>query len=180
VKVYEDYRVVVNMDTGKVIASPAFVHVVFSNKQALWSMTACRVHARILFYNEENRLLFEMAGRWGETRQPAAFETTRGLEIVDIDANEKPIEVNVAMKYTWETDCYAFNNESYQVNGFKLSKFRLSGKRFRVCIQLVGVNFRKQWWFELLNEGENRDMQLTRCPPVLNVPYEAPRSRVPS
>jgi hypothetical protein len=165
---YVDTRTTVLDQTLAVVGSPFFAHAKFSNNPAerIPEATARDVVAEISIFNDDGHpALLEQPiyGRWGDTTQPsrlAASASSRELAQVEFEPNGLPHELNLALKYPEDSNCYAFNNESYDRLDWRLPKFRLDGSTFHVRVKLIGQRVEKEWWFELINDGPNRGLRI--------------------
>lgn len=149
------------------IGEPFFAHVKFHNNPEVrrTETTARNIVAEItIFDNESKKLLDVVYGRWADTKQPGTlspFEPIRNLYQVEFEPNGLPRELDIALKYPEDEDCYAFSNESCRSRDWKIPRFLLKGNKFRVRVSLVGGNVdRKEWWFMLYNEGKDAGMRI--------------------
>jgi hypothetical protein len=158
------------------IGKPYFAHVKFCNKPNIPTeqATAKDVIAEISFYNNAGEPIppDNLLGRWGDKEQPKSyFEPIRELAKVDFEPNGLYHELDVAMKYPEDEDCYAFGNESYFSYGWKKPSFSLKGHSFKVKIRLVGVPMvDKTWWFTLHNEGTGKSMRIELAANTMDTP----------
>ncbi len=155
------------------IGTPYFAHVNFCNEPKVYAVEAAAkdTYAEISFYTNKGELLLgSIYGRWGDTKQPEdPFEPTRELVKVNFEPTGQRRELDIAMKYPEDKDCYAFNNESYSSYDWRISKFLLKGDSFYVKVRLAGIPMiDKIWWFALYNEGRGKGMRIEpTSPPAL-------------
>jgi hypothetical protein len=145
------------------IGTPLFAHVRFINRPRVYTAeaTAGDVIAEISFYDSEGKLILNGLGRWGDTRQPESiFEPIRELAKASFEPGLYR-ELDLAMKYVADEDCYAFGNESYFSYGWRKPEFLLKGRSFSIKVRLVGIPMvDKTWWFTLYNEGMGYGMRI--------------------
>lgn len=172
---YVDKRQIMAITGMYAIGHPFFAHVKFKNDPEIRSVktAAKNVVAEVTFFNNESKkILGPIYGRWSDTKQPGTqspFDSIRDLCKVELEPNGLPRELDIALKYAEEEDCYAFNNESCLSSDWKIPQFLLKGDILQVHVRLVGENVEKEWWFVLHNEGLNKSMQIeTMSPPSLN------------
>lgn len=117
---------------------------------------AKQVGAFLAFYNADGRFLFSFAGRWGDTPQPPHLQQNQvPFELLNVDF---PIggtrELNIAIKYLEDAECYGVNNDSYGYPPyFNNPRWRLDGQRFRVDIRVQGVYVDRSWTVHFANLG---------------------------
>lgn len=171
-KVYVDWRDVISITEGATQrqSRARFAHVQFRNKPLpSWlAMTRSATHlrARITSYEEAgvSCRFNPIYGRWGDTDQPSSqppFSSTLKLTEIGLPPNNQPRELDIAMKYIGEEDCYAFNNESYSYPEFRHPGFLLGPACYRVKVNLVADNLSTTKQFTLSNTGaEETDFEL--------------------
>ena len=149
------------------IYHPYFAHAKFCNRSIVQTAEAkaSDVIAEISFYSDEGELILDrIYGRWGDVEQPRkAFEPIREYAKVEFEPTGYPHELDIAMKYEEDEDCYAFNNETYfsGCHDWRVPKFLLRGNRFRIKVNLKGVPMvDKEWWFMLYNEGVGKGIRI--------------------
>jgi hypothetical protein len=141
-----------------------FSRVFFENKKRKWSFeteTALRVTAHLRFLNEDGQDLLEhdFIGRWANsTPQPKnMFEELNSPEYtsIDIPADGKEYELDIAMKHDHGEFMVAFNNQNYYGNLFLVSENVVSGKKAFVEVTLTANNIddKLQYYFELSHDG---------------------------
>ena len=146
------------------------VHVYFSNepKNQNDQNDGKDIRAEISYYDEnDNLILGPINGRWGDTLEPINLNPDEKRQILSINfpSNGDVRGLDIAFRYPNETNCYAFNNESYFSEGeqFKLSKYKINAEKIFVKVVLIGqfIN-RKVFWFTLLNDQKNHNLTLIR------------------
>lgn len=106
---------------------------------------ALGVVATVIFHPPDggNELL-RIDGRWAEA--PQAPELQRiGLSkegrALDIEANADTHPLDIAMKYEYDTDCFAYNNDNgLRAADGRFEPHRLVGTQFLVRVVLKGTN----------------------------------------
>jgi hypothetical protein len=145
---------------------PYFAHAKFCNRATAYTVEAkaSDVTAEISFYSDEGKLILDrIYGRWGDVEQPKeAFAPIRPFAKVEFEPTGYPHELDIAMKYKEDENCYAFNNETYfSGRDWRVPKFLLRGNKFRIKVNLKGVPMvDKEWWFMLYNEGVGKGMRI--------------------
>lgn len=146
------------------IGTPCFAHVKFCNRTKVHTAeaTAEDVFAEISFYDNEGNSILNLVGRWGDTKQPESpFEPTRELAKVSFEPNGLPHELDIAMKYPEDEDCYAFDNESYFSYDWRVPRLLLKGRSYSVKVRLAGIPMiDRTWWLRLYNEGVGKGMKI--------------------
>jgi hypothetical protein len=153
---------------GIVEARPYFAHVLVRNDPGLRKAEAAANHviARISFFGAGDcDPLFTIDGRWGDTEQPATrspFAPISDLRRMHFPPNGETHELNVAIKYREDEECYAFNNESCRIPGWRNRDWGLQGQEFRVRVTLQGEGMDKDEmrWFVLRNMGKGSGIEL--------------------
>jgi hypothetical protein len=143
-------------------------HVKFRNNPAVRipEATARDVVAEVSFFDAESGPALAdqpIYGRWGDTAEPSslsASEPSRELAQVTFEFNGLPRELDVAVKHPADSDCFAYNNESYSDRTWSLPKFHLQGNTFHIRLRLVGQRVDRTWRFVLRNEGAQGGLQI--------------------
>ena len=144
------------------------VHVLFSNEPEKPTKLndAIKVRAELTYYDTmDKRLLGPINGRWGDSKEPGQLTPDQRMEILfmNFPSNGAECNLDVAMRYPDDQECYAYNNESYFApNGsFKKPEYKLEGEKFYVRIVLKGAIFKeKVFWFTLHNNAEEHTLSL--------------------
>jgi len=120
---------------------------------------AHNVIARLHFLDQQNRKLFFIDGRWGDTVQPTRLQAHQAAtELLAIDIPVGQIrELDIACKFPNSDVAYGFNNDSY-ARGMTPPEWRLPQGDYRVRVQLIGTLVNREWvlpfrvggWGELL------------------------------
>jgi hypothetical protein len=80
-------------------------------------------------------------GKWTAQREPVrrslGDEDLVALGAIDI-APGQSWDLDVAIKYEFEGDCYAFSNDSYG-GDFKVPRYRLPGSKWQVTVEVTGT-----------------------------------------
>ena len=113
---------------------------------------ARNVTATMEFRDANNRLLFTLDGRWGDTDQPQPGQTTIDLLSVDFQIGQTR-EVDIAFKYPGDADSYGFNNDSYGRPDWRDPRWRLDGEDFSLVIRLRGPYIDNRWQCYFRNPG---------------------------
>lgn len=138
-------------------------------------VTAEKVTATVTFVDEDGDVLLEGAlrARWANSKQTHEHQRV-GYEYEhlekDIEANDLPEPIDIAMKYPGEKDCFAWTDENSLAPGGKLEAHRLRGTSFFVDVVVKGKNTpRISRRYVLTNPGKNYDLRLVPLdhPPVL-------------
>ena len=123
------------------------------------------IGATIAFLDSNNTELFNLDGRWGDSTQPSSVE--RGQSTFHLLTVDLPIgrtrEIDIAFKYPEETDCFAFNNESYQFPRFQHPARRLVGTWFSARVRIRGPNVDHSWIVSFRNPGAGSGLEVVGC-----------------
>ncbi len=128
-----------------------------------------RVVAHITYNNEKNENLLrkEITGFWSQNPEPSLIhppQTSYSLTEIDIPANKNERTLCIALKNRAESDCYAYNSESYS-NSVLLKRpdMNLGVGTILVKVVLTGVYLDDvTFWFRLVNPGLGRDITITK------------------
>ena len=106
--------------------------------------------------------ILSQAGRWGDSPQPPAVQ--KGTPVVDLAHMDFPIgairELNLAIKYPEDSDCYAVNNQSYSSPNLRNPNQRLLGEDFIAQVRLRGPYVDRSWKFEFKNLGAGHGLKV--------------------
>jgi hypothetical protein len=116
------------------------------------------VTATLEYRNKEDRTLFILDGRWGDTDQPQPGQNTIALLSVDFRIGQTR-EVNLAFKHPEEEECHGLNNDSYGRPDWKDPRWRLDGTDFSVTIRLRGPYIDNRWRVRFRNPGAGREFE---------------------
>jgi hypothetical protein len=128
--------------------------------------SAASVLAHITFFHAGQSVLEVSPGRWGDTDQPTLrhaerpFSSTIDLNAVPFRIGERH-ELNVAIKYSHESQCYAFSNVTYGHPDWKPPAYLLPEARYHIRVRLVGPFVDEEFHFGLENLGLDQGMELT-------------------
>jgi len=115
----------------------ARVQVSNASTSAQESATAQGVRARIRF----DPLGTEVDGKWTAQREPIlrglGVEDLVALGAIDIAPGQSR-DLDVAVKYDFESECYAFSNDSYG-GDFRVPRYRLPGSEWQVTVEMTGT-----------------------------------------
>lgn len=148
-----------------------FSRVFFENKKRKWSFeteTALQVTAHLRFWNEDRQDLLgkDFIGRWGNsTPQPKnMFEELDSSKYtsINIPADGKEYELDLAMKHAHGNFMVAFNNKNYSGNIFLISENVISGRNAFVEVALTANNIDDElkYYFELSHDGVNSSIDI--------------------
>ncbi len=123
---------------------------------------AHNITARISYFHRESDLpVLSQLGRWGDSDQPSG--QMLGRSSIELVCAEFPIgvtrELNLAIKYPEDEECYAFNNDSYGSPGLKKPNQKLSGDHFKLVVELNGPFVKRSWWLEFENGGRGKGLK---------------------
>ena len=126
---------------------------------------ATGVWAKVKYFCGNNEIVV-VYGRWGSERQPASisrYNSLSELYSISLPATGIPKELDIALKYKEDEDCYAVANESFREStDGRVERFRLNGSEFRVEVILRGNNMKdKDGIFLLRNLGKGKSIELT-------------------
>ncbi len=114
----------------------ARVEVSNQSDSAGTTATAEDVRARIGF----NPSGIRVDGKWTDSREPVLRQQGRedllALGAIDI-APGQTRRLDVAVKYEFEAECFAFSNDSYG-SDFRVAKYQLPGNEWRVIVVITG------------------------------------------
>ena len=69
-------------------------------------------------------------------------------------------ELNLAIKYPEDSDCYAVNNQSYSSPNLRNPNQRLRGADFIARVRLRGPYVDRSWKFEFKNPGAGHGLKV--------------------
>lgn len=165
-RIHVDQRSLISA-TGEVMAWPFFAHMDVKNDPEGSAPTAIAdVLAELTYFDMEGNTLFQVAGRWGDSDQPAGRDPLKSvidLQRARIDIGAKR-ELNLAMKYADDEDCFAFSNEVYQVPGWKHPTHLLRGRQIAVRVRLRGVHVDAEWRLILRHRGRGSALTISEVP----------------
>jgi hypothetical protein len=154
------------LDLGEV----CFAHVIVKNDPETPAPTAvATVLAEITYQDESGSELLDVRGRWGDTDQPVnrpPTQSTVDLQTVEIGIGMSR-ELNLAMKYPGDAECYGFSNTTYLVPDWRFPEYRLSGSRFKITVRLRGPYIDTAFAFWLSHTGRYSDLTLTLADPPM-------------
>jgi hypothetical protein len=119
---------------------------------------AQNITATLEFRDANNRMLFTLDGRWGDTDQPQPGQTTIDLLSVDFQIGQTR-EVDIAFKHPEEAESHGLNNDSYGRPDWKDPRWRLDGEDFSVVIRLRGPYIDNRWQCYFRNPGVERPLE---------------------
>ena len=154
-----------NPKTGIVFGEPCFTQVLFANesKTSPQKVDAINVVGNIDIYHQDGQHLFNMIGRWAETKEGATGGLPTEMEQIPIPANGRPCPLDIALKYREDENAYGQNNKSRRLAPpyWRYEDWRLVVGIYFVRVQLSGSNIDdKVFWFELTNKGAGADIEL--------------------
>jgi hypothetical protein len=142
---------------GVVILTAPMVKVRFVNRPEKHAPTAIAygVSAKIKFFDETERLVLEMDGRWDDKAQPSLRPTTeskRDLLLADFSFEEER-NLDIAFFDMNSMEFVAFNNDNYNYQNLQKPAHVLSGCHFRAEIRLVAVHVDVNYSVEFSTTG---------------------------
>lgn len=129
------------------------------------SIDAVKLYGEISFYIAGS-LLFEMGGRWAETKEIADGGQPIDIDQIDIPPNGRPFCMDIGLKYYDEDEFYGYNNETPR----KTTKgFRDQDRKLMLGTYFVKTRFRCKgadtlFWFRLENSGKGNHVKFTIMP----------------
>ncbi len=151
---------------------PWFAHVDVRNSHSSpgEGVEAKDAIGEVTFYDASDGevLLGPLRGRWRESDPPpelSPYKTHPTADAIDLAPNESiPHELDVAMKYPEEEECFAYNNANYwTANWSKLPAHRLNAEEMRVRVAITGSNFKPLvGWFVLRNPGVGGGLEISQ------------------
>jgi len=126
------------------------------------SAVARDVIARINFFNcevEQNPILaLSTYARWASNPQPSqllSHQTNREILATDIRIGET-VELDIAVRYLDEDECFAVDNNSYyfSLKNPSLALGSLAGNLFLAKVELNGVGVKETFTFKFRNQGK--------------------------
>ncbi len=160
-----------------------FVHVVAINKpiRRPWKYFTDRSMAHgcqaiIEVYNADkpqNRMIKEdIHARWAgtpELLQSVTIPSKQGSIVIHVsDITKLPQgrrmdllpdykeEIDIALKFDGEAECYVFSNESYFYPNWKNPNWQLGKGNYEIVVKLFSGSLRKEKRFLLINQGTKR------------------------
>lgn len=153
-----------NVRTGEILGEPVFTQVKFANNPAtpLQAVDAPNVAAHIEILDKSGHLLFNMIGRWSETKEEALGARPPEMEQISIPANGRPNPLDIVLKYHEDHDCYGHNNTSRRLapNDWRDEEKKLPVGTYFVEVHLQGSNVDKVFSYGFVNRGPGTDIEL--------------------
>ncbi len=137
------------------------VHSIEANAKGVWG--------EITFFDLQGQLqLGPIKARWRSIEQPSRrplLSPEKQYYQVDLDASGLEDRIILAIKYDNDTECYAFNDESYRFPECKNPHFKLTGDQLEVLVKLEGQNLTEtRFWFRLYNDGIRKPLRIIYDP----------------
>jgi hypothetical protein len=82
-------------------------------------------------------------GRWADNTQFGHHDSPSSVDPIryrDIEANDGPNKIDIALKYEAEADCFSFNSECWHLPGLKDQRWHLPGTRFYIHVIVKSSN----------------------------------------
>jgi hypothetical protein len=123
---------------------------------------AREVTATIDFYTVRNGMLKPICrldhGRWADGKYVSQEHPKSEIALADFPPGHIK-DLDIAMKYVGEKDCYAVNNDNYASSDLRIESHRLSGTHFVAVVRIRGIGVDKTWRLRFRNEGKGRGFQ---------------------
>lgn len=150
---------------------PRFYRILFANDpdKGQPANKALDVRAEIKFYDATSKqpIFTEIEGRWSDTERPGTegFKPISSNRVV-MPPNGQPFLLDIIMKYDEDEECYAHNNESpHRTAGdFRDRERVLVAGEYDVEVWIRGSNVDESFWFHLVNQGKDKQVELTLTP----------------
>ena len=104
--------------------------------------------------------------RWTDNPKPGYVDSPSlhdPMRFRDLEPNNAPNTLDIAIKYTDDENCYAFNASSASLDKFwKQPGLVLEGEEFhvRVIVDATGMKETAEEWFILRNHGKGGSMDI--------------------
>lgn len=105
-----------------------------------------RAHVTLKFFDMDSGKLVKTLpfGRWADNTQfghPDSLSSVDPIRYRDIEPNDGPNRIDIALKYDEEADCFTFNSECWLLPGLKDQRWHLSAiRRFYVHVIVKSSN----------------------------------------
>lgn len=163
-----------NLRTYEILGEPYFTHVLFANDPLtpLQAVDATNVAGHIDIYAKDGQHLFDMIGRWSETKEEARGAQPIEMEQILIPPNGRANPMDIALKYREDEEGYGHNNESRRIapTDWRDNQKQLPVGNYLIRIRLRGNNVDKEFWLNLVNKGKGRDIELGVAVNVPSIP----------
>lgn len=164
IKTENSSRPIRNVKTGEILGTPWFARVQFANNSLSQTqmVEASKVVGHISIYEQTGQHLYDMIGRWAETKEVATGGRPIEIDSLDIPANGRPYPMDIVMKYPEDEEFYGYNNDNPRLApiDWRDSQKQLPAGTYSVRVRLRGNNVDKEFWFDLINKGRGENVEL--------------------
>jgi len=142
------------------------LHLKFKNDpvSADGNSEAKNVSATIRFFDSHHKELFAIDGRWADGKYPTPTTPKADIGPADFTIGQTR-DLDIALKYPSELDCYAVNNESFERNPghLTLNEYKLVGTDLAAEIRLRGPLVDSKWKIKFRNLGVGQGFEIIDC-----------------
>lgn len=153
-----------NVRTGEILGTPWFAQVQFANNPLSQTqmVEASKVVGHISIYGQTGQHLYNMIGRWAETKEVAVGGQPIEIDSIDIPANGRPYPMDIGMKYREDEEFYGYNNDNPRLApiDWRDRQKQLPAGTYSVRVRLRGNNVDKEFRFDLINKGKGGEVEL--------------------
>jgi hypothetical protein len=122
---------------------------------------ASMVTPRLAFLDWNGEERFSFVGRWSDSNQPRPFPV--GFIPPESSTIDIPIgvrrQLDLAIKYDQEAECFGFNNESYRFQLGRNPSWQLEPGEYIIRIRLRGSNVDQEFTIRFRNPDAGRDLE---------------------
>ena len=153
-----------NIATGEILGEPWFARVQFANDPLyqIQMVEASKVVGHVGIYGQAGQHLYNMIGRWAETKEIAVGGQPIEIDSIDIPANGRPYPMDIGLKYREDEEFYGYNNDNPRLApiDWRDRQKQLPAGTYSVRVRLRGNNVDKEFWFNLTNKGKGENVEL--------------------
>jgi hypothetical protein len=153
-----------NIRTGEILGTPWFAQLKFANDplSERQMVEASKVVGHISVYGQAGQHLYDMIGRWAETKEVAVGGQPIEIDSINIPANGRPYPMDIAMKYPEDEEFYGYNNDNPKLapTDWRDRQRRLPAGTYLIRIRLRGNNVDKEFCLDLTNKGKGENVEL--------------------
>lgn len=149
----------------KKVATYQLVQIWFRNIPLFQSESsvAREVTAKVTVAQKDDAPILEYFGQWAQSNAPDNVGYDDYLDKIDITPGHLRAKLMIVLKYSSDSDCYAFTREGFRSDPDGRSRrYAISEGvyEFTICLSGIGVN--DTYKFLLTNHGSGREIELSK------------------